>query len=55
MIIRLLDQLGSAPAHALATLAAFILALLVALVFHEFSHAWWPPHRGTQQPGGRAG
>ncbi len=39
MIIRLLDQLGSAPAHALATLAAFILALLVALVFHEFSHA----------------
>ena len=47
MIIRLLDQLGFAPAHALATLAAFILALLVALVFHVIQ-----PRPGGHRIGG---
>ena len=39
MIFTLLDQLGSQPVNALVTLGTFCLALLVALVSHEFSHA----------------
>ena len=39
MIFIIFDQLQSSPPRALVTLASFTFALLVALTFHEFSHA----------------
>lgn len=39
MIFSVLDQMQSSPFQAMVTLASFCFALLVAITFHEFSHA----------------
>ena len=39
MLFATLDQLETDPGRAAITLATFVLALLVALTFHEFNHA----------------
>ena len=39
MLFNVLDQLQSSPFQALVTLASFCFALVVAITFHEFSHA----------------
>ncbi len=40
MLFRALDQFQTDPALALVTLAAFSVALIVGITFHEFSHAY---------------
>ncbi len=39
MLLFVLDQLQSSPPRALVSLASFSISLVVALTFHEFSHA----------------
>ena len=39
MLFRVFDQLQHSPLDGLVTLASFSLALVVAITFHEFSHA----------------
>ena len=39
MLFRVLDQLQTSPLYALITLLTFALGIVVALSFHEFSHA----------------
>ena len=40
MLINAIDQFQTDPALALVTLAAFSIALIVGITFHEFSHAY---------------
>ena len=40
MLINAIDQFQTDPALALITLAAFSIALIVGITFHEFSHAY---------------
>ena len=39
MLFSVLDQIQSSPFHGLITLLSFVFALLIAITFHEFSHA----------------
>src|SRR5207249_1193530 len=50
MIFRYLSLLGSAPNVFVIVLAAFVVAMLTGLTFHEFSHALVADRLGDRTP-----